>query len=103
MQFYMRRDSSTQEKLHFSKTSTVKRTSQTSHWAVSATQTEMYDNCVFYYIYSAYSWIYHALKSVHPVNYNIWLPFAVLWVCLHAWKCWNFKKDAIKRLTQDPN
>lgn len=55
MQFYMRRDSSTQEKLHFSKTSTVKKTSQTSHRAVSATQTEMYDNCVFYYIYSAYS------------------------------------------------
>jgi len=48
MQFYMRRDSFTQEKLHFSRTSTVKKTSQTSHPAVSATQTGMKHNCIFY-------------------------------------------------------
>lgn len=55
MQFYMRRDGPIQEKPYFLRTSTVKKTTQTSHPAVSVIQTGMHDNNVFYYTYNAYT------------------------------------------------
>lgn len=89
MQFYMRRDSSIQEKLHFSRISTVKKTSQTSHPAVSATQTGMKNNCIFYYTCSGYTCICHYFNSVHHIKCNVWLPFAVfasMFACLYMLK-----------------
>lgn len=87
MQFYMRWDSSIEEKLHFSRISTVKKTSQTSHPAVSATQTGMKHNCIFYYTCSAYTWTYHAFNLVHPIKCNVRLLFAVVcvYVCMFVY------------------